>query len=183
MSHNLFWRDGPFSRESLREYPDSDLAEASHTTLNFVDSTFFLITGLCGRKNSFGFLLWFSETFSIRLFTNWSLITWSYASNISGFCSSYFKSDFRRPRLWNLLLFKGTLFSVHASPVSYHPPSFLSSCCLNFLYTFSSWLKWFSFTPNTSISYRRSKSLTDILVYSELTKSLPLPGTLWPNPF
>ena len=139
MFHNLFWRDGPFSRRSLREYPDSDLAKTSHTTHNIVDSAFFLITGLSGRKNLFGFSLWFSETFSITLFTNWSLmITWSYALNISGFCSSRFKSDFRCPRLPDLSLFKGTLFSVHTIPVSYLPPSFLSSCCLNFLFTFSS---------------------------------------------
>ena len=39
---DLFWRDGPFSRQSSREYPDSDLAEASYTTLNFVDSAFFV---------------------------------------------------------------------------------------------------------------------------------------------
>ena len=67
MSHNLFCRDGPFSRQSLREYPDSDLAEI-YTTLNFVDSVFCVITGLCGRKNSFGFSVSFSETFSIMLF-------------------------------------------------------------------------------------------------------------------
>ena len=182
MSHNLFWRDGPFSRQSLREYPDRDLAEASYTALNFVDSAFCLITGLCGRKNSFGFSLWFSETFSITLFTNWSLITWSYALDISVFCSSRFKRDFKRPRLPELLLFKGTLFSFHTRPVSYQPPSFLSSCYLNFLCTFSSWLKWFSFTPITSISHRRSKSLTDVLVYSELTKSLSLPGDIMTPP-
>ena len=166
MSHNLFWRDGPFSRQSLKEYPDPDLAEASYTTLNFVDSAFYYsqfcwlrITGLCGRKSSFGFSLWFSEICSITLLTNWPLITWSYALNISGFCSSRFKSDFRHPRLLDLFLFKGTLFSVHTRPVSQQPPSFLSSCCLNFLCTFSSWLEWFSSTPSTSISHRRAKSL------------------------
>ena len=36
---------------------------------------FCLITGLCSRKNSFELSLWFSETFSITLFTNWSQIT------------------------------------------------------------------------------------------------------------
>ena len=136
MFHNLFWRDGPFSRQSLREYPDSDLAEASYTTLIFVDSAFCLITGLCGRKYSFGFSLWFSETFYITLFTNWSLITWSYTLNVSGFCLSRSKSDFRRPRLPDLLFFKSTLFSVHTIPVSYQPSLFLSNCCLNF-YTHS----------------------------------------------
>ena len=181
MSHNLLWRDGPFSRKSLREYSDSDLVEGSYTTLNFVHSAFRLITGLCGKKNSFGFSLWLSETFSITLFTNWSLITWSYALNISGFCSSRFKSDFRRPRLPDLLLFKGTLLSVHTRPVSYQPPSFLSSYCLNLLFTFSSWLKWFSSTPGTSISHRQLKSLTDVLVYRELSHFL-YPAT-WPNPF
>ena len=55
MSHNLFWRDDPFSRQSSRECLDSDLAELSYSTLNLVDSAFCLITGLCGRKNSFGF--------------------------------------------------------------------------------------------------------------------------------
>ena len=116
MSHDLFWKDGPFSRKSLREYPDSDLAKGSYTTLKFVDFVFCLITGLCGRKNSFGF----SETFSIMLFTNWSLITWSL--NISGYCSIRFKSDFRRPRLPDLFLFIGTLFLVYAIPVWYQPP-------------------------------------------------------------
>ena len=108
MFHNLFWRDAPFSKQSLREYPGSDLAEASYTTFNFVDSAFCLITGLCTRKNSFWFSLWFYEIFSIMLCTNWSLITWSFALNVSGDGSSWFKSDFRRPRLSDLLLFKGT---------------------------------------------------------------------------
>ena len=159
MSHNLLWRDGPFSRKSLREYPDSDLVEASYTTLNFVHFAFRLITGLCGKKNSFGFSLWLSETFSITLFTNWSLITWSYALNVSGFSSIRFRSRFRGPRLPDLSFFKGTLSSVHTTLVSYQPPSFLSSCCLHFFYTFSSGRKWFSSTPCTSISHRRSKSL------------------------
>ena len=51
------------------------------------------VTALYGRKNSFGFSLWFSENFSIMLFTNWSLINWSYALNVSGFCLNHFKSD------------------------------------------------------------------------------------------
>ena len=52
-----FLRDDQFSRQSLREYPDSDLVEASYTTLNFVDPAFSLITGLYDTKNSFGFSL------------------------------------------------------------------------------------------------------------------------------
>ena len=148
MSHNLFWRDGPFSKQSLREYRDSDLAEATYTTLNFVDSAFCLITGLCGRRIFLDFHFDFLKLF--LSFINWSLITWSYALNVSGFCSSRFKSDFRRPKLPDLFLFKRNLFSVQTKPVSCQPPSFLLSCCLNFLYKFSSWLKWFSSTPSTS---------------------------------
>ena len=48
--------------------------------------------------------------FSIKLFTSRSLIIWSYALNVLGFCSSHLKSNFRRPRLPDLLLFRGTLF-------------------------------------------------------------------------
>ena len=121
ITHYLFWRDSPFFRQSLREYPDSDLAKALYTIINFADCAFCLITGLCGRKNYFTFSFWFSETFSIMLFSNWSLITWSYALNVSRFCPSRFKSDFRRPRPQDLLLFKDTLFSVYTRPVSYQP--------------------------------------------------------------
>ena len=48
--------------------------------------------------------------FSIKLFTSRSLITWSYALNVFGFCSSHLKSNFRSPRLPDLLWFRGTLF-------------------------------------------------------------------------
>ena len=132
MSHNLFWRDGPFSRQSLREYPDRDLAEASYTALNFVDSAFCLITGLCGKKNSFGFSPLFSETFSITLFTNWSPITWSYALNVLGFYWSRFKSDFRRPRLPDLFCLK-VLCSQSTQDLSRtSPPHFSQAVVRNF---------------------------------------------------
>ena len=44
-------------RQSLREYTNSDLVEASSTTLNFVDFVLYLISGLCGTKNSLAFSL------------------------------------------------------------------------------------------------------------------------------
>ena len=56
MSHNSFGRDDLFPRQSLREYPDSDLVKASYTTLNFVDSVFCLITGYVAGKNIFSSL-------------------------------------------------------------------------------------------------------------------------------
>ena len=99
--------------------------QASYTTLSFVDASFCLITGLWGRKNSFRFSLWFSETFSITLSTKSSLITWSYALNNSRFCLSRLKCDFRWPRLPDLLLFKDTLFSVHTRPALRHSLIFL----------------------------------------------------------
>ena len=92
-----------------------------------------------------------------------------------------FQSDFRRPRLPDLLLFKGTLFSVHMRPASYTPLVF-SSCCLNFLYTLPAWLRWFSSPPSTSISDRKSKSLTDVLLYSEIAKPLSLPADIMIQP-
>ena len=174
LSHNLFWMDGPFSRQSLREYPGSDIVDASFTILNFVDIAFCLITALCGRKNSFGFSLWLSETFSFTLFTNWSLITWSYALNVSRFCLSRFKSNFWRPRLPNLLLFKGP------HKTSLIPAPLISLKLLfEFFYTHShhDLSESLSFLV-TSISHRRSKLLTDVLVYTELTKSLSLPGDI-----
>ena len=71
-SLNFFWKFGPYSRQWLKEYPDTYLEEAD-TTLNFVDSELCLINGLCGRNNSSSFSLWFCETFSIPLSTNWLL--------------------------------------------------------------------------------------------------------------
>ena len=52
VSHNLFWRDGLFPWKLLREYPGSGLTKTC-TSVNFVDSAFCPIAGLCGRKNSF----------------------------------------------------------------------------------------------------------------------------------
>ena len=130
MSHNLFWRDDLFQTPRLW-FGWSIIYCSQFCWLSSLSNYWSM-----WQEEFFWISLWFSETFSITLFTNWSLITWSYALNISGFCSSRFKSDFTRPRLPDFLLFKGILFSVHTRPVSYHPPSFLSSCYLNFLYTF-----------------------------------------------
>ena len=115
VSRNLFWRDGLFSGKRIPIlWFDRDMYY-----YQFVDSAFCQITGQCGWKNSFWIFLWFSETFSITLFTNWSLIIWSYAFKVSWFYSSCFKSGFRRPRLPDVLLFKGTLFSIRKRPASY----------------------------------------------------------------
>ena len=104
MSHILLWIDAPFSTQSLREY--LTLIWPKYHILHICWLSILSNYWSMWKEKFFWISLWFSETFSITLFTNWSLIPWSYALNILRFCSNLFKSNFRGSRLPDLLLFK-----------------------------------------------------------------------------
>ena len=117
------------------------------------------------------------------LFTNWSLITWLYGLNVSVFCLSCFNSDFRRPKLQNLLLLKDILFLFHRRPVSYQPPLFLASCRLNF-FTHSYHDLGDSVQLLVHLHYTDSKNHSLMFLYIVNWLSCFLfPVTLWSNPF
>ena len=91
-----------------------------------------------------------------------------------------FQSDFRRPRLPDLLLFKGTLFSVHMRPASYTP--YFSQVVVWIFCTHCHQDFGGSLHLLVHLYHTESQNLTDVLLYSEMAKSFSLPTDIMIQP-